>query len=184
MAVLYVYFQFSLPWTEKDLVSTLLLQLCQQHPRVSELMASSPIQQLPDLPLTLDLLVEELSRLLGHFNEVFVVVDAIDEYRSDQRNVLRLLETILHSKLGNVHLLISCRPHSVDCGSVRTANEYTISVSGPAVSQDIEIFIRHALDRSRFFGRSTASTQTERDELSRQLVESSDGMCVVVPYHL
>ena len=109
--IAYFYFDFSdtLKQSSESLVRSLITQLSSQSSSCPEALKSLYSENLNGhrQPTTEDLMVI-LKYIVGSFQHVYVVIDALDECR-DQEQLLPLIEEIVEWKLGNMHILVTSR---------------------------------------------------------------------------
>jgi hypothetical protein len=109
--IAYFYFDFSdtLKQSSESLVRSLITQLSSQSSSCPEALKSLYSENLNGhrQPTTEDLMVI-LKYIVGSFQHVYVVIDALDECQ-DQEQLLPLIEEIVEWKLGNLHILATSR---------------------------------------------------------------------------
>ncbi|KAF7364328.1 ANK-REP-REGION domain-containing protein [Mycena sanguinolenta] len=111
------------------------------------------------------------------FSHVFIVVDALDEYPEDLRNVL------LHrlSLLGpSVSLMLTSRPH-IDI-KFAISNFEIIEIR--AAEHDIREYLEGQIRKSQRLSRHVRSAPDIRQALETSIVEGSDGMFLLAKLHI
>jgi len=145
--IAYFYFDFSdtLKQSSESLVRSLITQLSSQSSSCPEALKSLYSENLNGhrQPTTEDLMVI-LKYIVGSFQHVHVVIDALDECR-DQERLLPLIEEIVEWKLGNMHILATSRHERdiEDCiGPLVSAQ---INLHSVRVNADIHTHLRERL---------------------------------------
>ncbi|KAK7038307.1 hypothetical protein R3P38DRAFT_2905549, partial [Favolaschia claudopus] len=131
-------------------------------------------QTMPSLDETcavLRLTISELSR-------IFIVVDALDEYPEDLREVL--IECL--AALGpTVNLMMFSRLH-IDLDSIITRDLEILEVS--ANEDDIRRYIDGQISKSPRLGKNIKKSPSLRGEIERTIVSRSDGMFLLAKLHM
>jgi hypothetical protein len=117
-----------------------------------------------------------LSSSLGEFSQVFIVIDAIDEYPENQRFMLlgHLVDQI--STKHHINLMVTARPH-VSANTTPLPNIQTLEIR--AMPKDIQRFINLRIDSdssSRLFRHVQKQPGLRADIHSRINCKSVDGM--------
>jgi hypothetical protein len=112
-----------------------------------------------------------LCSIISEFSSVFIVVDALDEYPEEQRDIL------LHclSKLGPaVNLMLTSRPHI----SIETAAEGAIMdiLEIRANENDIRRYIAAQIAKSSRLSKHVKNCPSLRGEIERRIIWCNDGM--------
>jgi ankyrin repeat domain-containing protein 50 len=151
IALAYFYFDFNDPEKQKisSLVSSLIAQLC---------------NKLDDLPDQLKVLYKEcskgqqraavqdlktiLSLVVKDLEDVFIVIDALDEHAKigERGELLTLVEDIHAWSLSELHLLVTSRPEpDIKALLMPLVESQAISIQGSQVELDINQHIRSQL---------------------------------------
>ncbi|KAJ7484413.1 ankyrin repeat-containing domain protein [Mycena latifolia] len=112
-----------------------------------------------------------LSSTVKKLSRVFIVVDALDEYPEEQRDIL------VHfiSRLGpTVNLMLMSRPH---IGIVASTGVQTLEIR--AAEEDIRRYIDAQIVKSSRLSKHVQNSFGLRGEIERTIVERSDGMFLV-----
>src|SRR5215472_2154835 len=91
--------------------------------------------------------------MIAHFDHVYIVLDALDECKSEEQTaLLDFVETIVAQKLGRLHLLITSRrlPNIEEALTPLVNGQISLEV---AINEDIRIYIRDTLKNDRFLKR-------------------------------
>ena len=143
----YFYFDFSdtLKQSSESLVRSLITQLSSQSHSCPEALKSLYSQNLNGQrqPTTDDLMVI-LKYIVGSFQHVYVIIDALDECRNREQ-LLLLIEEMVEWKLGNLHMLATSRQErdiEVCVGPLVSAQ---INLHSVQVNADIHTHLRERL---------------------------------------
>ncbi|KAJ7154153.1 hypothetical protein C8R46DRAFT_1118835 [Mycena filopes] len=128
---------------------------------------------------TLDETYSLLSCTVAEFSEVFIVVDALDEYPEDQRDVLLHCLTTLGA---NVHLLFTCRPHINVDHIISPDDLETLEIR--ANEDDIRRYIDAQIARSWRLSRHIKSCPELRVEIQRRIAARSDGIFLIAKLNI
>jgi hypothetical protein len=148
IALAYFYFDFNDPEKQKlsNLVCSLLAQLCHKLDDPPDQLKAlykgcSEGQQraaMHELKAILSLVVKDLE-------DVFIVIDALDEYAKigERGELLTLIEEIHAWSLSKVHLLVTSRPEpDIKAVLMPLVESQAISIQGSQVESDINLHIR------------------------------------------
>ncbi|KAJ7129926.1 hypothetical protein C8R46DRAFT_678042 [Mycena filopes] len=128
---------------------------------------------------TLDETYSVLCCTVAEFSEVFIVVDALDEYPEDQRDVLLHCLTTLGA---NVHLLFTCRPH-INLDHIICPDDLeTLEIR--ANEDDIRRYIDAQIARSWRLSRHVKSCPELRIEIQRRIAARSDGIFLIAKLNI
>ncbi|KAM0084015.1 hypothetical protein ACKRZS_003736 [Fusarium odoratissimum] len=127
--------------------------------------------------------VEELKStfhdMLSVGGEVFIVIDALDEYqnRSTQRDELLSWIESFHNEPVNTHLLVTSRPEHGIKTSIETwaDSDSIISLKTDNVDRDISDYVRDVVTKSTSFRRWHGHTPIQVD-IVNTLTEKADGV--------
>ncbi|KAJ6496277.1 hypothetical protein C8R45DRAFT_1132329 [Mycena sanguinolenta] len=111
------------------------------------------------------------------FSRVFIVVDALDEYPEDARNILLHRLSLLGSRIS---LMLTSRPH-IDI-------KYAISnfeiIEIRAAENDIREYLEGQIRKSQRLSRHVRSAPDIRQALETSIVKGSDGMFLLAKLHI
>ena len=143
----YFYFDFSdtLKQSSESLVRSLITQLSSQSPSCPEALKSLYSQNLNGQrqPTTDDLMVI-LKYIVGSFQHVYVIIDALDECR-DREQLLPLIEEMVEWELGNLHILATSRQERDIEECVGPLVSAQINLHSVQVNADIHTHLRERL---------------------------------------
>ena len=151
--------------TVRELVATILKQLVQDHPAVSEWARSlyDDHHSKATYP-SLEELKETLRMEVGRYSRVFVIVDALDEL--DELHRVRLIK-VIQSLSNAINLMVTSRPLPPIEMISRGAKSMQISAS----AHDVRAYIQHRIQQEPrlmlFAG--------ERGELQQSIVDKISG---------
>jgi chromatin segregation and condensation protein Rec8/ScpA/Scc1 (kleisin family) len=112
-----------------------------------------------------------LCSTVAEYSQVFLVVDALDEYPEESREVL--LENL--PNLGpNVNLILTSRPH-IDLSS---AFPETQTLEIRATAEDILQYVNAQMDHSPRLSKHVKARPQLRQEIEKLSIERSKGMYV------
>lgn len=111
-----------------------------------------------------------LRSVISEYSKVFLVVDALDEYLEEQRDIL--LNFL--SRLGpSVSVMLTSRPQ-IAIGH-RISNFMTLEIR--ATADDISEYLDGQIQMSPRFCRHLNAASDLREAIRREMVQHSDGMC-------
>ena len=143
----YFYFDFSdtLKQSSESLVRSLITQLSSQSSSCPEALKSLYAQNLNGQrqPTTDDLMVI-LKDIVGSFQYVYVIIDALDECR-DREQLLLLIEEMVEWKLANLHMLATSRQERDIEECVGPLVSAQINLHSVQVNADIHVHLRERL---------------------------------------
>jgi hypothetical protein len=149
----------------RELIASILKQLVQDHPAISEWAASlyDKHNSKATYP-SLEELMEALRMEVGRYSRVFVIVDALDEL--DELHRVRLIK-VIQSLSNSVNLMVTSRPLPPIEAISRGAKSMQISAS----VDDVRAYIQHRIQQEPrlmlFAG--------ERGELQQSIVDKISG---------
>ena len=146
VAVLCIYCSYSARHTHQDLLASLLKQLAQKRPVISE-----AINKLYDshsrkgTPVTFSEIMQELKSELQTYNRVYIVIDALDECpRKTRETLLQNLQSLLGTP-GTVNLMITARPNTI-IKEVQKTQHLEIRADDADVRRYVQGRINHSSD--------------------------------------
>ncbi|KAJ7310721.1 ankyrin repeat domain-containing protein [Mycena albidolilacea] len=132
-------------------------------------------------PPSLQEVANILSSSLKEFSQVFIVIDAIDEYPEDQRFILLKHLTEQMGLSLNVNLMVTSRPH-VPAGPT-LPNVETLEIG--ATPEDIRKFVNARIDLSpRLYKHVQRQPKLREDIHSKISSKSVDGMFLLAKLHI
>jgi hypothetical protein len=157
-------------------VTCLLKQILTTYSRVPSSAASlfQRIQRGKGLP-SLENLIEILVDICAESDELFLVLDALDECDENinRRPILSLLERLVQSAAGR--LFITSRSYSPDINlTLRDCAQITIEATDSDVRAFLHAKIRDCKRMSKIIN------ETLREETVQVIVKNSEGMCVLL----
>ncbi|TVY61703.1 Vegetative incompatibility protein HET-E-1 [Fusarium oxysporum f. sp. cubense] len=128
---------------------------------------------------TIEQLKSTFRDMLSATGEVFILIDALDEYqnRSTQRDELLIWIESFHNKPVNTNLLVTSRPEHDIKASIETwaDSESIISLRTDNVGRDISDYVRDVVTKSPSFSRWHGHTSTQ-DDIVNSLTTKADGV--------
>jgi hypothetical protein len=119
---------------------------------------------------SLEEVVNVLSSSLKEFSQVFIIVDAMDEYPEFQRKILlNQLAAMGH----NVNLMITSRPN-ISAESSSFPNLETLDIQ--AAPGDIQAYINAQIESSPHLSKHTRRKPELREEILTKVIDTADGM--------
>jgi hypothetical protein len=119
---------------------------------------------------SLEEVVNVLSSSLKEFLQVFIIVDAMDEYPEFQREILLKQLAAMGS---NVNLMITSRPH-ISPEPSSFPNLETLDIR--AAPGDIQAYINAQIESSPHLSRHTRRKPELREEILTKVIATADGM--------
>lgn len=117
-------------------------------------------------------LVLTLRQILGAFEQVFIVIDALDECQ-DRAELLELVKTISKWQLENLHVLATSRRERDIEESLEPLVTDQISIQSKVVDSDIRTYISERLQKDLKLRKWPANVKTEIEDT---LMAKADGM--------
>ena len=122
---------------------------------------------------SLEEVVNVLSSRIKEFSQVFIIVDAIDEYPEDQRLILLKNLTEQMGLSLSVNLMVTSRPH-VPAGPT-LPNVETLEIG--AMPEDIQHFVNAQIDLSPRLHKHVQRQPKLREDIHSRISSTSvDGM--------
>jgi hypothetical protein len=174
-AVVYFYFDFHDNEKRKveNLVRSLIVQLSTQSaktPESLEALFSSSLDGSKQ-PKVEDL-IQTFQQILENFQNVFIIVDALDEC-GDRDGLLMLLENIFNWQLEQLHILATSRRERDIEDSFESFVTAQVSIQSERVNPDIRIYISERLKKDLRLRKWPMDVKTEIEET---LMARADGM--------
>jgi hypothetical protein len=173
--VVYFYFDFSdtLKQSSDSLIRSLITQMSSQSSSCPEALKSLYSQNLNGQrqPTTEDFMVT-LKCIVGSFQHVYVIIDALDECQ-DREQLLPLIEEISEWKSGNLHMLATSRQeHDIEVcvGPLVSAQ---INLHSVQVNADIHTHLRERLQNDSKLKKWPAKIHGQIEEA---LMDGAHGM--------
>jgi hypothetical protein len=116
-------------------------------------------------------LQDTLLQILGSFNQIYVVVDALDEC-NDREDILDWIEQMASKTSIGLRLLVTSREEEDIAEQLRPLDPYHVEMRSDTILRDIEMYLDHILQGDRKFNRWTS----EKGEIKKRLLDSADGM--------
>lgn len=166
-----------------SLVATILQQLAQQSTKISNDLTSLYQKHTSVVPESSPLLEEyekALESELGHFESVYLIVDALDECRSDDAadfqldTKSRLLQALGH--LGdNIHLLVTSRDESLRTVGLGMKVPFKI-MKVVATDDEIAAYVEGRIAANTPFRELTGRYAKLKNEIKTTIVAKAAGM--------
>ncbi|KAJ7436966.1 hypothetical protein B0H11DRAFT_2362535 [Mycena galericulata] len=127
---------------------------------------------------SLEEVVNVLSSCLKEFSQVFIIVDAMDEYPEFQREIL--LQQLAEMR-SNVNLMITSRPN-ISPESFSFPNLATLDIQ--AAPGDIQAYINAQIKSSPHLSKHTRKKPELREEILRKVIDTADGMFLLAKLYV
>ncbi|ERF74783.1 hypothetical protein EPUS_03167 [Endocarpon pusillum Z07020] len=119
-------------------------------------------------PVTL--LISHLRQLVQKFNQVYILLDALDESQREQ--VLDAIETMLNWSLTRLHVLVTSRDEPDIRDSLSPLEDEDVTMRNAEIDQDISYFISDQLNTNR----KLRKLRAYHDRIQKLLAERSQGV--------
>ncbi|KAJ7204166.1 ankyrin repeat-containing domain protein [Mycena pura] len=120
-----------------------------------------------------------LTSVLGQYSKAYLIVDALDEYPEDRRNILlQSLSTAMLETTG-VNLMLTSRPHVTLDAFFQKFQTLEIR----ATEQDIGRYVDMQILKSSRLSRHVQSRPELRDEIRAKVIGNVDGMFLLAKLH-
>lgn len=180
VGIAFFFFSFQTDPTPAQILSTLMKQLCRQITKIPQHMFDLHHKCVPnDIAPRLTELQQQLEKIIGCFDQVFLVVDAMDECKTDHRQeLLQYITKLAETAPGKLKLFLTSRPEGDIQAALGSDKFKTVRVRATKVSADISSYVRHQLENPRHHLLcSDLSTDTRlRKEVEEALLGKSNGM--------
>lgn len=175
VGIAFFYFTFNdeSKQDESAMLRALLLQLSGQlsdaHADLARL-RDSYSTGIPPAPV----LIAHLGHLIQKFNQVYILLDALDESpRCDQRDqVLNAIETMRKWRLPGLHLLVTSRDERDIRESLNVTNGEEVIMKNVEIDRDISDFISAQLNTNH----KLRKWRMQHDRIQRVLTERAQGV--------
>jgi hypothetical protein len=114
--------------------------------------------------------VNVLSSSIEEFSQVFIIVDAMDEYPESEREILLQQLAVMG---GNVNLMITSRPN-VSPEPYSLPNLETLDIQ--AAQEDIQAYINAQIKLSSRLSKHIQKKPVLREEILNKILDTVDGM--------
>nr|GAT53535.1 ankyrin repeat protein [Mycena chlorophos] len=121
-------------------------------------------------PITLQELRGLLKQYAQQFNQVYIIIDALDEYASHKEDLLQAIMT----SADNIRLLVTCRPHILPPHTLESAK---VDIHPP--DDDIKAYIISQVNQSRRLHKF-AQEEALKMEMIESLTSKAAGMFLFV----
>ncbi|KAJ7019592.1 ankyrin repeat domain-containing protein [Mycena alexandri] len=119
-----------------------------------------------------------VSSSLKEFSQVFIIVDAMDEYPEFQREILLQHLAVMGS---NVNLMITSRPN-ISPESCSLPNLETLDIQ--AAPGDIQVYINAQIESSPHLSRHIRRKPELREEILTKVMDAADGMFLLAKLYV
>jgi hypothetical protein len=176
IAYFYFNFQKEAAQTIKNFFAVLVKQLSGQKTRLPPSLLSlytrcSRKDQIPRL----EELQAEFHNIIQTFNNVFIVVDALDECKKDTlEHLLPYIVNFMQRSLGRAKLLVTSRPYPEIESEFASQGFETIKIEATRVKNDIAAFVNHELTHRRH--RYVVLDEELRGKVQEELISKGNGM--------
>ncbi|KAJ6563653.1 ankyrin repeat-containing domain protein [Mycena vulgaris] len=120
-----------------------------------------------------------LCSIVSQYSDVFIIVDALDEYPEEKRDIL--LRRL--SSLGpTVNLMLTSRPHVQIDHVVGDADIETLNIR--AAEDDIRQYLEAQIVKSSRLSKHIKNSPGLREEIERRIVGRSEGMFLLAKLHI
>jgi hypothetical protein len=179
MVVVYFFFDFNDIEKQKyeKMIRSLITQLslrCASMPRVLAALFSSCMngEQQP----TSDTLLTTLQQMTQEFNEIFVILDALDECK-ERQELLEDIDKIAGWRKGKLHILVTSRrekdiEESLD---ILANDQRKVCIQSALVNDDIRAYVQKRLQSDQNLKRWRNKPDVQ-EEIKMQLMGKADGM--------
>lgn len=130
---------------------------------------------------TCELLCKTLLHMIQQVDEVWIILDALDECRTRRGNategLLSWIRDLLNSEHGNIHLIVTSRPEE-DLKSEISEWEYNdglVPIQGDPITADIRAYVRTRIREDKGLKRWRSRPEVQ-DDIETRLMEKADGM--------
>ena len=124
--------------------------------------------------LSADMLRTVLSLVLKNFQDVYLLVDSMDEC-TQRKELLAWIKEMKGSKTGNLHLWATSRPEHIIKECTEPLEIGQVCLEGDDVNRDIESYVDDLLQESE-------KLKKWSEEIRQKLVKNAAGMCVLWIY--
>lgn len=175
VGIAFFYFSFSDETKQNShgMLCALLLQLSVQlqagETHLEQLYESYKLGTPP-----VGVLLDSLQSVVSQFQEIFILLDALDESPKDheREDVLRIVGEIRKWSLPGLHLLVTSRNHLDIHKSLDPSPEEALSMKNPEINQDIANFVSDQLKNDPRLQR----WKTQHDGIQEQLTQHAQGV--------
>ncbi len=174
-AVCYFYFDFSDPEKQRheSLIRSLIVQLSVQASSFPEVLKTLyPHSRDGGTQPSIDALIRVFERILQAFDQVFIIIDALDECR-EREELLSLINGIVGWKMRQLHMLATSRKETDINEALEPLITDQISIQSGLVDADIQIHLQERLHNDPKLKRWPAKVQTE---IEAALMNGAHGM--------
>jgi hypothetical protein len=182
--LLYFYFDFNdiHKQTFKNMIRSLISQLYHKYPETTQELDTlfSSCENGRQQP-TSALLYKVLLHMIEQVNEVWLVLDALDECRTRKgpstEGLLSWIREVLDSSQRNVHLLVTSRPEQdIKSGIMEFAHsDDIVPIQSSLITDDIRAYVHTRVREDNSLKRWRSHPEVQ-SEIETRLMEKADGM--------
>ncbi|KAJ7138137.1 ankyrin repeat-containing domain protein [Mycena epipterygia] len=178
VAVIYLNHKENETQTPSKFLAGLWRQLVFRKPMPLEVCKLYEKHREPQTRPSLEIFHQTLCSIIAEYSKVYIVVDALDEYPGERRNIL--LDKL--SKLGpTVNLMLTSRPH-ISVTDAFQSRPWILWVR--AATEDIQRYVDEEIARSSRLSKHIRSRPDLRKEIETLIVDRSDGMFLLAKLHI
>ena len=173
--IVYFYFDFNDAHKQKfeSVVRSLIAQLYTKSDQAAKTLDAlySRNDNGRQQPIT-DALITAFHRILEGFQQLYIVLDALDEC-TEREELLEFLETVAGWKINRLHILTTSRREGDITETLETLVTNQVCIQSELVSADIRTYVRKRLQNDR---KLKAWPRAVQSEIETVLVDGAHGM--------
>jgi hypothetical protein len=112
--------------------------------------------------------------ILDAFNDVFIILDALDEC-AERKDLLKWIKEMTSWRKGKLHLLVTNRPEEDITKDLRLLDPDHIYITQDLITRDIKRYVDHILDGENAFDRWNNDIKAN---IKNKLLNNAGGMFV------
>jgi hypothetical protein len=178
VGIAFFFFSFQTESTPVQVLSTLIKQLCRRTREIPKhILALYTRCTSDDIAPRLPELEQHFEETIGCFDQVFLVVDAMDECKTDHRGgLLSYIVHIFQSSPGKLKLFVTSRPEGDIKEAFNSEKFKTIRIEATKVNADTASYVAHELETRRHRYYSVHTDFSLKKQVKDALVSQSNGM--------
>jgi hypothetical protein len=178
VGIAFFFFSFQIESTPDQMLLALIKQLCRRKRDIPEHIVKLYTERTSDArPPRSKELEECFQKTIGCFDQVFLVVDAMDECKKDYRKgLLSYIVCLFQSCPGKLKLFVTSRPEADIMHEFGSGTFKTIRIEATKVNADMASYVKHALDTRHHLYYALHTDFNLREQIERALLKEANGM--------
>ena len=178
VGIAFFFFSFQTESTPIQILSILIKQLCRRTREIPKHILELYTRcTYDDLAPRLAELEHHFEKTIGCFDQVFLVVDAMDECKKDHRKgLLSYIVRLFGSSPGKLKLFVTGRPETDIKEALRSETFKSIRIEATMVTADTASYVAHELENRHHPYYNVRMDFSLKKQVEHALVSQANGM--------